>query len=322
MKKKLFALSICIMLLSVILCSCEIKSTAESNIYIEYLDSKIEKIIANKQENTITKSFYYITDLHWKKNARHSPQLVEAIKQKTEIKDIVFGGDYIEEAYEKKSDAIKIMSDCVSAFKTDDYVAILGNHDMNTTSSKVYEELSDREAIKVLNKGRVEESYFNIDDEENKIGCIYLNTNCFNNSCPQISWFEQKIMMYSSDWTVLVFMHEYNDYATAGICIRKGKNGILIDKLLDDNKSNIKCKIAGIFSAHTHRDYFDYNSFGCPVISTTCDSIGVYDWCDNLYKREKDTITEQAFDVVQVDTIQRKVFMTRIGAGVDRTYYY
>lgn len=307
-------------------CNKQSQTTYNSNTYDSqndlYINSKINKVNQIAEENEIAKSFYFITDLHWEKNSKKSPELVEVIRAGTGIDGIVFCGDYIGRGYDKKADALSMMQSCISSFGTDEYVAILGNHDNNKIDNPAAEEASGNETIKLLNNGKFDETYFSINDEENKIGCIYLNTNCFTKNSLQYEWLEQKIQSYQSDWTVLIFMHEYNEWARAGICIQKGAKGILIDKLLLDNKDTIKCSLAGIFSAHTHRDYFDFNSIGCPIISTTCDSIGVYAGCDNLYTREKDTITEQAFDVVQMDIKQRKVFLTRIGAGVDRTYYY
>lgn len=57
------------------------------------------------------------------------------------------------------------------------------------------------------------------------------------------------------------------------------------------------------------------------VISTNCDTYKQSTpW--GGYTMNAGTDTEQAFEIVQIDTRQHKLYLTRVGAGVDRTFQY
>jgi len=75
------------------------------------------------------------------------------------------------------------------------------------------------------------------------------------------------------------------------------------------------CAIVG----HSHRDgyYIVDNRF--PVIFTVCDT-GAYR--DTQPWRIAGTITEQAFDVVQIDVNTKRIYCTRIGFGSDRVFSF
>ena len=126
-----------------------------------------------------------------------------------------------------------------------------------------------------------------------------------------------------STWSVLVFVHIVfsgfdNDN---GISILEPAGKKIFD-FFESVKDSSECSFVGIFSGHSHLDYLNENDYSLPVTTTTCDAIGYYNQTANYYLREENTFTEQAFDVVQVDTNQRKVYLTRIGAGSDRFYFY
>ena len=76
-----------------------IESTNEND---TYLNDKINKINEIRQSNTITKQFFFITDLHWTSNSKKSPALIKAISSETNINNIVFCGDYIGTGYAKR----------------------------------------------------------------------------------------------------------------------------------------------------------------------------------------------------------------------------
>lgn len=75
----------------------------------------------------------------------------------------------------------------------------------------------------------------------------------------------------------------------------------------------------GAFIGHSHLDgYYIYNN-RFPVIATLCDT-GAYR--DSHPYRIAGTITEQAFDVVQIDIATQRIYCTRIGFGNDRTFSF
>ncbi|MDE7107629.1 MAG: metallophosphoesterase [Clostridiales bacterium] len=292
--------------------------------YVAEIDEKIERINAISQDNNIADSFFYIADLHWEFNDKKSPWIVKYIQSKTDVDTIVFGGDFISYFYNDKEDALAAMEKCVDAFEAKEYYAIMGNHETNLSGGDNDETppISAEESNLVLNKGRFEKSYFGVEDKAEKIYKVFLNTNVFEKDGEQYNWLKDTLVSLDSDMTVFIFMHIYNDYKAAGVQLTTAKQGKLLNELLSDISDDMSCSIGGIFSAHTHRDFMDQNELGYTVLSTACDGRGRYAPCDDLYERNKGEFSEQAFDVVQVDTSKRKVFLTRIGAGYDREYTY
>lgn len=75
------------------------------------------------------------------------------------------------------------------------------------------------------------------------------------------------------------------------------------------------CAIIG----HSHVDAYYIFDGRFPVIATTCDT-GAYR--DTHPYRIAGTITEQAFDAVQIDVASSRIYCTRIGFGEDRTFSF
>lgn len=292
--------------------------------YVAEIDEKIERINTVSRENNISDSFFYITDLHWELNDKKSPWIVQYIQSKTNVDTIVFGGDFISYFYNDKEAALTAMEKCLGAFTAKEYYAIMGNHETNLSGGDNDETppISAEESNLVLNKGRFEKSYFCVEDKTDKVCKVFLNTNIFEKDGEQYNWLKDTLTSLDADMTAFIFMHVYNSYKAAGEPLTTAKQGHTLNALLSDISEDMTCAIGGIFSGHTHRDFMDKTDLGYTVLSTACDGRGRYDACDDLYERNKDEFSEQAFDVVQVDTTNRKVFLTRIGAGYDRQYTY
>ena len=78
--------------------------------------------------------------------------------------------------------------------------------------------------------------------------------------------------------------------------------------------------VIGVISGHRHFDGSVTTSAGTNVIATTCDAR--IEYSGSQLTRTIGTITEQAFDVVQIDLSNRKIYLTRIGAGSDREFNF
>ncbi len=88
------------------------------------------------------------------------------------------------------------------------------------------------------------------------------------------------------------------------------------------NYENAYGEILAVFQGHRHTDAV-YDDFDCvPCISIT--TAGAY-WAvrdENAPKREKETASEFAVDAVVIDRENRKIYLTRVGAGEDREIAY
>ena len=76
-----------------------------------------------------------------------------------------------------------------------------------------------------------------------------------------------------------------------------------------------------VLSGHQHRDGAVITQTGLPVISTACDAWRAAASADEQ-TRVRGTITEQAFDVMRLDTDSSTLTCKRIGSGVDRIFHY
>ena len=85
-----------------------------------------------------------------------------------------------------------------------------------------------------------------------------------------------------------------------------------------------KGELIAMFTGHKHQDLVygaaDYG-YACPVIVITTAGADVRGGNLN-YPREVGTATETAMDIVTVDRLNKKIYCTRLGAGVDRIVSY
>ena len=292
-------------------------------------------------------SFVYITDMHIPNNELVSPGLVNRVIEETKANMVFFGGDAIN-FNKNKAVAIQILKYVRRCFGDVDVHFVRGNHDGNINSSNALpeHEIPDTEFVRITTaneevRDASDQVYYYIDDDVNKVRYIVLDSGADDPryvSEEQIrideehpGWLQQRILELDESWTVLVFVHQYFYGSTVdpeGILkLKYDVNGLMVKSALNSIYSDAQAHIAGVITGHCHKDHFEYSfsdedtgdSWGYPIVSTTCDA----------YKREKTNsarmsgdITEQAFDIVTIDTIAKKIYFTRVGAGEDREFDY
>lgn len=84
--------------------------------------------------------------------------------------------------------------------------------------------------------------------------------------------------------------------------------------------TNAKGEFIAYFHGHIHYDRVDTTSYDFPCISITTAGGDVRD--SNPVERIVGTATETALDVVTIDKEARIIYMTRVGAGIDREITY
>ena len=292
--------------------------------YEDHLRSKVYTLKKIREQNSISYTFSFLTDLHWTSNTKNSPQLVKYLSSEIEINKIVLGGDYINYDYNEVDTPKSIMRECAASFSFGNYIAIVGNHDSNWNSGGDTPRISDKEVFSIMNNTDYDYPYMCELDNEKKLCSLYLNTGIgsFNDE-------DQKNFIYNilreldNTWHVILFVHIIFDgsYHKDNLSVIRpaGEAFLGYFSLI---KESLNCNFVGVFSGHSHLDYLNTKDYCFPVSTTMCDSIGTFTPDYNIYLREENTYTEQAFDIVQVDTNSRKVFLTRIGAGADRLFEY
>lgn len=296
------------------------------NYYTSHLEDKLYTINQIDEQNDISFSFAFVTDLHIEYNTNNSATVLKAINKQYPLDKVVLGGDYISNDYKDINEAKSLMKECIRPFTSFNYTAIIGNHDSNNNSNVGTPQIPDKEIYSIINNKEEQYPYSLEKDEKNKICLFYLDSGTgkgsFSDEDQQLFLYDN-LMRLDDTWSVLIFIHIIFDgtYENNNLSVIQDCGSEFVD-YLNSFYTDLKCNLIGVFSGHSHLDHMDNISYPCTFVTTMCDSIGVSNPDYNIYKRKKREITEQAFDIVQVDTTNRRVYLTRIGCGSDRSYSY
>lgn len=311
--------------------------------YEKHLSDKINEVRAKETFSGVNgDEFIFITDYHMERNANNSPSLIDKIIHQTGAKKIVFGGD----AYDASSTpdlALNKIADFYSMFyeNADKILSCVGNHEYNNPASNKPEQQ--------IPNGQVYASIVNRNDliHHSRHTCNYTILNRSNETmyifigCEYSSSTTNESIKYVLEtiknnygYNIIVFSHVGLDNGgdngnvaniidgfkriTDGIDKFNQKSNYIFDGITYDY-SGCTGEVICVFSGHNHVDGCIRTDGGLNVISTTCDAYGAQ---EGGVVRTKGTITEQAFDVVNIDYENKKIYMTRIGAGEDRVFSY
>ena len=312
--------------------------------YKQHLESKIKDIqkkdlLYNMQGDT----FAFITDTHIVENANNSTILLKEIVKNTNVNFILDGGDVLTQdshdiAISQSREHIK---DMVNKFG-DKYKFTPGNHDDNRylSSDKFLNNEVYSLYAKHLEESNVNEFYISdnkisyyFDNKKQKIRYICLDSNSGMINTNQSAWLANTALNFSeSGWSVVIFTHwmfeenasgvnEFTNTASVDILSNilnafiNGGTYNRSDLGIDINYSNKQGNCCVIICGHTHKDDSMTTKDGIQVICTTCDCYGYGARVD-----KKGTYEEQAFDICHLDTKNKKLYMTRIGAGSNREF--
>lgn len=311
--------------------------------YEKHLSDKITEVRAKETFSGVSgDEFVFITDYHMERNANNSPSLIDKIIHQTGAKKIVFGGD----AYDASSTpdlALNKIADFYSMFyeNADKILSCVGNHEYNNPASNKPEQQ--------IPNGQVYASIVNRNDliHHSRHTCNYTVLNRSNRTmyifigCEYSSSVTKESIKYiletlknNDGYDIIVFSHTGLDNGgdngnvaniidgfkrlTDGFDKFNQKSNYIFDGITYDY-SGCTGEVICVFSGHSHVDGCIRTDGGLNVISTTCDAYGAP---EGGVVRTKGTITEQAFDVVNIDYENKKIYMTRVGAGEDRVFSY
>lgn len=267
-------------------------------------------------------SFVFVTDTH-NENPYYSPNMIRQIVENTGVNTVICGGDYTDSPRTKEQTYNNVMQNA-SRFKwiTDRVYMVRGNHDDGrigggkwVTAADLSTPLTEQLDSSITKGGNL---YYYVDDTNKKVRLFILDSSNSNVEetidDAQLSWFITHVNELSTDWTIAVFLHHALNDSEKGdrTNITFYPSGTQITNVLN----SAKCHVACVFCGHQHID-ISKQMAKYPVIATTCDAS--YDrisnvlWSDDA--RTTGTIAEQAFDVVHVDTVNKKVYCTRFGGG-------
>lgn len=265
--------------------------------------------------------FYFITDVHWDTNSHRSPALLKYMKEITEIKDLVFNGDGITN-YDSKESAIinyNTFRRSFAEWEGTHWMPVVGNHELNNPGATAGStaQLTPSEAYGMVTKEnerlikRLDEYSYYIDFEAVKVRMIFVG--CKYDS--QIATVTQTAVVGAiettpQDYKILVCSH----IGLTG----KGSTGDIDTTLqpIVDALDIVHEKVIAVLTGHRHADGAVTTDAGVLIVATTCDGLAE----GGSLTRTRGTITESAFEVVQIDLENDKMYLTRIGAGSNRTF--
>lgn len=281
-------------------------------------------------------SFGIVTDTHWGRNAKNSPDLIKHISLHTPVNRLMLLGDYyITQSTE--SGALKAMNESLGSFKDKGMLLhiIPGNHDYNKGTISGYPVLTESQVYGQLITGQYDivcdddTCSFWFDNKQKKIR--YYFTTCMYNSTynsDSYKWVFSQMEELPNGYNFVIFTHtglsgslstshEYSDILTGAMAAVRDKNTYTFDGSTFDY-SNVNANPMFIIGGHNHSDnVFTYNGIACVQLTTDA-----YYYEEGGLTREQGTETEQAFDIGTVDIHNAVLYLTRIGAGYDRIIHF
>ena len=91
---------------------------------------------------------------------------------------------------------------------------------------------------------------------------------------------------------------------------------------IDVDFKKSKGELIAVFQGHEHKDIVYHDKLEIPVITITTAGAARDVRDIDALERVKDSASETAVDVVSIDRNERKIYMTRLGAGEDRVIDY
>lgn len=299
-------------------------------------------------------SFVFITDTHIGSNVGlqtnynygHSGELIRYINEHSDVKKVVHGGDFIDGGYYLNTGRLDVEK-VKEEFRRINYVGVIGNHDTNASgaqssasyfsNAEIYSSfIKNAEKHTDTNK----KNYYYIDNISQKIRYVFLDLHWIldvdqrgisMDTVSQLAWLDTISSELGNEWSMLFFAHIIFDSKTyVEDYVFDWSIGTLansfISKINEIAADTSKPTVIGVISGHTHYDYSTVSSEGYPIICSCDDAYwGFNAQGENVQPasyRVEGTISEQSFDVVHIDTLNRKIYMTKIGYGNDREFSY
>lgn len=289
--------------------------------YIEKRINQINNLIYSNIANGdafIAVADEHIDQIKGTANSMQTPRLLRYVREKTRINRLFSLGDAAD------GGSLTVASAYRDAFDGDIH-HLCGNHEYFGSGNgnnlyAIYDMFNDNQ------NGNPYRHYYYVDDVQKKNRYIILSSHSEKTSVEQIgasagyeddqiNWLQNTALNVQEDWGIIVFTHEIFQSGEIGNETIWNPAQRVVNIL--DNYTG-KGEIIAVFQGEIHVDSVRHTPGGIPVISITCNKFKSY--MENgkelepyLHNRIEGTITEQAFDVVIIDRVQRKIHAVRIG---------
>lgn len=310
------------------------------------INTRIEDIQTASDDSGMNgDQFVFITDYHIPRNSNISPALIKKIVDECGIGRVFFGGDILT-SEESVEDALARIAEFPVILKKiwDKTFCIIGNHEFNNPSadsSKVSLMPTVSQIYSIICKDKEHEygsvsnrdgfgSYW-VDNAAQKIRYFFVGMK-YDSGFSGVDkvWMFEEFEKIPDGYTVVIISHGglgesgsgefqagFQPIADAMDALNSHGTYYYSYNSTTYDFRNTNVVVAAALTGHKHRDDILLTTGGIPVFCTTCDCVP-----ENSETRSAGTITEQAFDVVHLDTANRTIKLFRIGYGSDRTASY
>ncbi|WP_434752913.1 metallophosphoesterase family protein [Paenibacillus amylolyticus] len=283
--------------------------------------NRVSKCVTDAQESDEL-SFLLLTDSHYTVNGtwNDTAGAIQKLHQKLNFDGIIHLGDFTDGMTTREVSRYYVENILSDLRKCDVPIwATLGNHDSNYFKNNP-DPFSLKEQCE-LYLGRDEPRYA-VDFADQRLRFIFLDSfdpnevlrYGYNASC--IQWVNEQLVSTPADWQVVIFSH----VAPIGRLqywakIMRGEEELM--KVLHEHSD----KILAFINGHNHGDLID-NAEGFPILSilnSKCEAFTEYKSPGFITPHRKlGDSSQEAFDVMVVNTEKRQIRFVRFGAGNDK----
>lgn len=294
--------------------------------WYEYLHNKYDEIIAARGNVNKAIEYIYITDIHWLRNAQHSPAIINWLVKRLGTPICVFGGDIIELHTNSKQSAIEQIHNWRDLLDTSPVMIALGNHDNNEstqpdstailTDREVYNAMYKKSELDIHQDGVLTAYY---DDPVNKVRHLAFDywgseehENAINKALAIVD-------DTPADYAIIVYCHAIwtysNDY-TETIWNSLGES--VVNSFVAKKQDG--ANIIAINVGHIHKEYDGfYTNLLCVASNTDNYNESVIFGGSDM---TLGTTTEQSFEYVIIDQENKIMDRIIIGASESRKFNY
>lgn len=289
----------------------------------------IETVRSKQVDVASGDSFFFITDQHWTSNAQNSSKLIDFLSRKLQIPLIINGGDIIASHNTSLTGAFNEIRAYYDSFTHDGYTMMfstIGNHDLNNNNnSDKTTHLSIRNLYNLMMKDEerwtdTNGSPYGVyhDNISQKIRYIQFYYNGDSGYIDEVAtWLKTTMKATPDGYTVILTSHAYwNGEAV-------DDNGTAYANIVLSAMDEMTASVAMWIVGHNHNDrnvtLTSPKGKSLLIVSSVCDAYGQK---PNGFTMTLGTDNEQAFDIVTIDTLAKKIYMTRVGAGSNRVFSY